>query len=105
MASSSSPRLPLPVLREETDAFGESPPGYGDLSPAAGGHSPTSPPVLDRTDLPREIFPEPLVSRPAAESEEEVQGFGALLAGRYRPGSDWTPDPLPTDPPADTVVG
>ena len=104
MASSSSPRLPLPVLREETDVFGESPPGYGDLSPPVG-HSPTSPPVIDRTDLPREIFPTPLVSRPAAESEEEVQGFGAFLAGRYRPGSDWIPDPLPTDPPADTVVG
>ena len=104
MASSSSPRLPLPVLREEADVFGEMPPSYGDLSPVTG-HSPVSPPTGERAGRIEEGRPDPLVSRPADLSEEEVQGFGALLAGRYRPGSDWLPDPLPTDPPADAVIG
>ena len=42
---------------------------------------------------------------PPNRPTEDDQDFAALLAGEYRPGSDWRPDPLPVVPPEDTVVG
>ena len=99
----SAPKVQLPSRLEE-ELFGESPRSRGEqLTPVE--HSPVTPASGEGAERLEEGEVSSLVSSPAPMTEEEIQGFGALLAGRYRPGPDWIPDPLPTDPLVDTVVG
>ena len=101
--ASRTPRLPLSGAPEEL-AFGESPQSPQPHTPMSCG-SPVSPFAAGVTAVLSEEGTRPLTSAPAIPTDEEVQGIGALLARRYRPGSDWIPDPLPYDPPSDTIVG
>ena len=101
--ASRTPRLPLAGALEEL-ASGASPQSPQPHTPMSCG-SPVSPFAAGVTAVPSEGGTRPLTSALAPPSEEEMQGVGALLARRYRPGSDWLPDPLPYDPPTDTLVG
>ena len=97
------PRLPFFEASEKT-AFGDSPLSSQLYTPMSCGSSVS--PFAARVMT---VFSEEgmcsLISVSAVSSEEEIQGAGALLVGRYRPGSDWLPDLFPYNPPSDMVVG
>ena len=101
--------LPLPLGALPT--FGDSSEA-GDPPSPLGGHSPlSSVSPVSATGAQRGTLMErgtsPLGEDPLPPNRptEDDQDFAALLAGEYRPGSDWRPDPLPVVPPEDTVVG
>ena len=98
------PRSPLPV-------FGDSSEHSEPRSPL-GGHSPLSSasPVSagglrGGTSADSAVFGEEEDPLPATRPTGDEQDIAALLLGDYRPGRDWHPDPLPTTPPPDTVIG
>ena len=103
--------MSLPLPAEFLPTFGESS-EVGDNPSPLGGHSPLSSVspasatgAQSGTSIGRGVSPIGEDPLPATRPMAGDQDFAALLAGDYRPGRDWHPEPLPAVPPEDTVIG